>query len=454
MTFVASHNSWSTSFILITTTIVGILSICSLVFKFYHFKNPKLKKIFSLKNLVYLGTLLGLIMGIIYSSLNNFHNLDIQNVTHSLWIWDCVSFTYSFGMYLIALAFIMAWFVIPVVAFKAMARFVKQENDYELELKKLGFIFLFMTITTLIMNLEWVVPFNDMSTPLTVFKVNDPQFNKDAWFIGAKYLFDHVFLTIWYPWIFLGYSLICLLICFLVASHYIKHHPGVEPMMSKKWATGLCFGYDLIDAWGSVSAYSFISCYFLFNWQSFFIHLSLLITCLLVSYLLITGILLIIIQARKPQQEDMHVLYNTLWLFWRNKEDKIKLCHSQHPNWWYAKIRKSKANAWNLCDACVVGLSFTIYLGFANNFNFDSEGAAFFTSNMYDVNFWVLVLVSGFVYNFLAANQASNAGLARNFMGASTYSITPGLQTGIFGWIMPTINKMSKVTDNLICVLI
>lgn len=454
MTFVNSHNQFSSIFIITTTVIVVVLGVSSLFFKYYHFKNAKLKKVFSLKNMVYLGTLLGLIMGVIFSSLNQFQNLDIQNVSHAKWLWDCISFTYSFGMYLIALSFILAWLVIPVVAFKAMGKFVKQENDYKLELKKIGFILLLMAVTTLVMNMEWIVPFNDMSTPLTVFKVNDPRFDKDTWFMGAKYLFDHVFLTVWYPWTFLCYSLVCLLICFLVANHLVKRHPFQEPRMDLGWVKGLMFGYEFVDSLGSVAAYSFISCYFLFNWQSFLIHLSLLIGCLLVIYVALFGILLLIVQRFKPDERDMHDLYNVLWMYFKNKESVLAQNHKQVPNWWYEKIITSKANAWNLCDACIVGLSFTIYLGFANNFNLNPDGHAYFTKNMYDVNFWILVLISGFVYNFLASNQEKNAGLARNFMGASTYSITPGLQTGIFGWIMPSVNKMSKITDNLICIVI
>lgn len=455
MVFIEINNTKSFIFVILVSILLLTIGILSIFFKFYKFnQNSKLMCIFNNQNLIYFSSLISLLIGIIFSSLVNFKKINEQNANDCMWVWECISFLYGFGMYLVALSFIFAWLLIPIVAWKAATSYLNQNNNFKLELKKIGFILFFILISTLVTNTTWWVPFNDVETPLTIFKINDSTFQKDMWFVGSKFLFENAFLTIWYPWTFLGYSIITLCLCFLV--NYFKNKKDDKPNQKVylRIQKVLSWPYLIVDLLGSVGTFSFICSYFLFNWSSFFIHIGLVIFYFVACFLIIDSFLFLVLSLKyKKFKHKKFLIHYLIIKSFKNVAGDYQNTKNQS-DWWYLKLEKSPVKKWNLCDASIIGLIFTIYLGFSNNFSINPLDEIVYNQSMHDANFWILVLISAFVYNFLAYNQPSNISLARNFMGASTYSIAPGLQTGIFGWIMPSISKIVKFTDNLICMVI
>lgn len=439
MYFVKATSTKSVSFITIASLFFIAIVFCSLFFKFFKFKKEKLIRLKNSNFVMYISLSLSILIGIIYLSLINFNVIDLTK-NHITWLFESISFVYSLGMYIVCITFFCLWFLIPVIIWKGLSNFFNKNT-----LIKFGFIILFMFISLSISNIQWAIPFNNKSSDLSILSLNNDLYTKDYFLIGVKKILDNLFLTEWYPWLFVGYCTLLFLI-FSLFKFKLDRQDNKQTDKTTKVTTFLSLPYVFIDNFSNGTLFLFMICYLILNPISLLIHISLMLLLLILTYGIINIILLIWIGIKFKSDKDKF-LFIKYKLIDNNKKYNLNF------KYWDKKIENSIAKEWALLETIVVGLIFTTYLGFANLYSIKNS-VVHYSSKLHSANFWTSLIFSSILFSLIDNQKQFSNSSSKVFLGNTTYAITPGLQTGIFGFLSPILKKMNNLTNTLVCMVI
>lgn len=427
----------------------------------------------------WLAFILAFIVGLIYYSLskefNFLYNPQDPNdpFNGKLWVWQSIQFLYSIGSWIVIFILFTLWLSAPFMAIVSFSKMYEEKQNYTYHLKRLLWILIMLGVTLGAANLMWVFPINSHYTSLEVFHINHN--HQDYFYISAKEVYEHVFLTKWYAWVFLGYCALCILVGWVLA--YLGATQRIRNAFSKKWIykdTVECFQnkfsvrfnhvksvfmlpFTIANSLSALEFYAFFVAFSLFNIASLWLHITFILVVCLIAYVVIVLVTIVygIIKYTGERKVYLQTVGGLLWQFIKpfffikhNKEYDFDSIKSDAIRETYNKNKNTPSI--NISLNIVVPVAFTVFLGFNNLPHFDTwnqVGTYSYGPIMHQATFWITLIASGFLFNYMYVGVSDSNSYGKNIVGAATYAITPGMQTGVLGTLSSTLGHFAKWTD-------
>lgn len=425
----------------------------------------------------WLATVFAVIIGLIFWGLdgkqNFIYNPDVAGYPFNvdLWVWQSIQFLYATGSWIVTFILFSLWLAVPFICVISLLKLRNDKQNIDYHLRRIFWIVVVMVATLGAANLMWALPMNSQYGSLQIFKINPAL--QDIYYRSAKQVYESVFLTQWYPWVFLAYSLICLIGAAIYAKDFYDHR--YSWIMRRYWfivetmhAFSRQFKYDFdfnkkvfmypftIANWlAAVELYAFMVAFTLFNVDSLWLHIVFILIVCLIAYCFVV---LFCIAVGLVKYRDRQASY-------LKEVGRLFICYLKpfafKKNNYAAEViednfiqnnyaRNDKCISTNMVLNIVVPVAFTVFLGF-NNYpefeNFDQIGTYQYAPIMHQVPFWLSLIISGFMFTAMGVGIPDAGTYGKNFVGAATYGVTPGMQTGVLGITTSPLSHFGKWTD-------
>lgn len=447
-------------------------------------KAMKLLKIFFKTSYAnYLALAFAIIMGLIYSSLKNYENLAFNSANphnevflkNQLWVWQAISFNYTVGSWIVTFLFFTLLILLPAVSYVSLRNFLSEKLSWSLQLKKLSWILLMCIATLAIFCLFYVIPVIGKDTSLSVFSLSKTNLAigyQDHFYYSSKWVHENIFLTFWYPLFFICYLVLNFSVFGLIA--YLEVFKNKNILINKKFTKmifhkaennrvltsfglnnlvfrGLIQPYHFFDTLSSVELYAFMTAFMLFNLKEPFVHIGSIMLLMIICFscFMVAVFIYGSIKHKNNFKAYLNSYFNLVKInFYNNKKQKeIDVIEND-------VLKKQFTNhnfgSFKITHTIIVGIGFTIFLGFTNltTFNsFDQIGNTGWKDNMWQPYFWLSTGVTGFLATYLLIGASNQTSLAKNMVGSGGYSIMPGMQTGTLGFLGTWLAKSSNMID-------
>ena len=426
---------------------------------------------------IWVALIFSLIIGGIFWGLDAknhiiFNPNDLNPFGDRLWAWQAIEFLTAIGSWIVIFILFSLWLAIPIISLVSVQNIINEKKDINFHIKRLVWILIFTLITIAISNIMWVFPMNTHGTSLDVFKINSDY--QDQFYRSAKWVYVNILQSAWYAWAFIGFSLFGLILSYIVIKTNNNKNYSIYNQIYKVFDKKIVVSQNRFDAnikvsyklltkpfqffntFGSVEMFVFIVAYSLFNMNTLWIHVATILLLSLVGYIVISLVTYVygLIKYKDAKNEYSKLfLWNLInsikpFLFLKTKDIKPEEIKDQN-------IQRTYSNNLNTCSLnislnIVVPISFTVFLAFNNHPLYQTiltVGTNKYDSYMYGWMVWTTLIFGSFMLNFNTVGIDKSGAYGKNIVGASTYSIAPGLQTGVLGDLSSTLNHFAKWTD-------
>ncbi len=431
------NKTLSINFIIVL--LLGILLITCLG----AFLNHKKYKWYHPRFLVYFSTLLAIVVGLVFASFNDFKPLSANNEDN--WMRQSVLFVAAIGNFYMMMLFAIIIVVAPINIIYNLKRWLMQDHPIK-SFWKLNFYFIiFGGLALCASQLLWVLPGFAYDTTAQFSTVGA---NNMSWFYYiSRWLFDNAIYTEWFAWGFILYLLLCFIISGLVV--FFTRHSHRFTIDYWKTTKDKIERPTFFVHFLSFMAFIFVLQNLLMNPLGIVFHFLDIIILLFVAN---TFVLFAISILGAFKSKRGYIYYVKLMWYVYTKtiastdlkksiikieavdvhKQRLGMCHFQ-------KINDNNINFYAVASNYIFPIVFTTYLGFVNNYH---------TGGFVIVNhwqFWITMIIGTYFSSWIFSNARNNPTILNNASGLSAYSITAGVQTGIFNVYTKVLAHMRNV---------
>ncbi|GAA5414523.1 hypothetical protein [Ureaplasma ceti] len=434
----------------------------------------------------WLAFILAFIVGLIYYSLSKEYHL-IWNPANTadpfggkLWVWQSIQFMYSIGSWIVIFILFSLWLSSPFIALISFSNMYKEQQNTQYHMKRLLWILIVLGITLGAANIMWAFPINSQYTSLSMFGLNALTApHQDYFYHSMKVVYEYVILTKWYAWVFLSYCAICILVAWsLVHVAYTKRIHGwfsrywIYKDTSEAYQNTFKTRFNQVKFWftlpfevsnslSSLEFYAFWIAFSLFNIRSLWLHITFILIVCLIAYAAIVLVSLVygMFKYRKEGRAYWKAVGGITWdiikpFFFLKHDKNYDSSRIESERIRAVYDNNSKLASAKLSENIVVPVAFTVFLGICNLPTFPQGvyqvGTYTYGPIMHGANYWLTLIISGFLFSYMYVGVGGSTSHGKNIVGASTYAITPGMQTGVLGTLSSTLTHFAKWTDNCV----
>ncbi len=410
--------------------------------------NYKKYKWYHPRFLIYFSTILAAIIGLVFASFNDFKPL---SETSDEWLRQAILFVAAIGNFYMMLLFVAIIIVAPINIIYNLKKWMSHPHPLKSFWKLSYYFIIFSAITLCATQLLWILPgFAYDSTANFATVGNNPINNNMSWFyFTSRWLFDNVIYTQWFAWGFILYLVLCIMIASIVVfcTRYNNHFSANYWKDKRIKIEKPTFFVHFL----SFMAFIFILQNIMMNPLGLVFHLIDIIIILAATTILIMFVISILGSIKSRRSYFYYV--KLMWYVYIKtikstdtekslaklkevdaSQQRLKMCSLD-------KINSSNVNFYGIASNYIFPIVFTVYLGFVNNYNF--ETTSFEIVNHWQ--FWITMIIGTYLSSLIFSNSHYNNTILNNGSALAAFSITAGVQTGVFNVYTKVLAHMRSV---------